>query len=372
MRKIINIAIIAAALINTACIREEAPNAEADIIKCTLPSDILTDKEIDYYRSIDSESDTYLLDIEVAFGTDLTALAPIFELTEGATIEPANGSVQNFVTPVEYTVTSESGKWHRTYTVNIHYPKEIPTKFSFENSTLQGNYYTIYETSDNGTQFEWASGNAGFAIAAQLQGITSPDDYPTCISNEGYAGNCLKLQTKLTGEWGARVGKPIAAGNLFMGIFHLPVAVTNSLNATRFGVPFNQKPLRLTGYFKYQPGEEYYDDGKYTTQKDQCSIYAMFFEKSEEHPYLDGHAPAQGLNHPAMVAMAQIDRNDIAESSEWQQFDIPFIYNKEIDNDKLAKGNYLISVVFSSSNGGDEFKGAPGSILLIDEVEIHF
>ncbi len=372
MRKYINIIIVITTLINVACIRNEAPNAEADIIKCILPDEILTDKKIDYHKAIDSESNTYPLNIEVAYDTDLKNLAPVFELTEGATISPASGSMQDFSTPVEYTVTSESGKWHRTYTVNIHYHEDIPTKFSFENAKLQGHYYTIYENTDYGTQFEWASGNAGFAMAAQLQGINSPDEYPTVICEEGYIGNCLKLQTKLTGEWGARVGKPLAAGNLFMGVFHLPVAITNSLNATRFGEIFNHKPLRMTGYFKYQPADKYYDEGKYTDQKDQCSIYAMFFEKSDEVPFLDGTVPAQGFNHPAMVAMAQIDQNEIKADDGWQQFDIPFIYNKQIDEQKLAKGKYCIAVVFSSSSGGDEFKGAPGSTLLIDEVEIHY
>lgn len=370
MNKIIPLTLGIAGIILSSCFKDEAPNAEADIVKCTLPVEILTDREIDYYKAIDNESGKFPLDIEVVHGTDLSELAPAFELTPGASISPASGSKQDFNSPVEYTVTSESGEWKKTYMVNIHHPEEIPTYYGFENATQQGTYYTLYETDTNGNRFEWASGNSGFAIAAQLQGINSPNEYPTSISTNGKSGKCLKLETKLTGEWGAKVGKPIAAGNLFMGVFHLPVAVTNSLNATRFGVTFRHKPIRLTGYYKYKAGDKYYDEGKYTSQKDQCSIYAMLFEKDEQTPYIDGHAPAQGLNHPAMIAMARIADEDITESNEWQMFDIPFEYNKEIDKEKLANGNYAISVVFSSSNGGDEFKGAPGSTLYIDEVEI--
>lgn len=36
----------------TSCIKDEAPNAEADIEKCILPADILSGTEIDYNLSL--------------------------------------------------------------------------------------------------------------------------------------------------------------------------------------------------------------------------------------------------------------------------------------------------------------------------------
>lgn len=40
----------------TSCIKNEAPNAEADILNCTLPEGILTDAIINYNAPFDGES----------------------------------------------------------------------------------------------------------------------------------------------------------------------------------------------------------------------------------------------------------------------------------------------------------------------------
>ena len=47
-------------------------------------------------------------------------------------------------------------------------------------------------------------------------------------------------------------------------------------------------------------------------------------------------------------------------------------FGKTIDLEKLAKGQYNISIILSASKNGDEFKGAPGSTLLIDDLEIEY
>ena len=65
----------------TSCIKNEAPNAEADILNCTLPEGILTDAIINYNAPFDGEINAYPLRLEVHNGTDLTQLAPTFELT---------------------------------------------------------------------------------------------------------------------------------------------------------------------------------------------------------------------------------------------------------------------------------------------------
>ena len=43
---------------------------------------------------------------------------------------------------------------------------------------------------------------------------------------------------------------------------------------------------------------------------------------------------------------------------------------KKIDETKLANGEYKIGIIFASSKDGATFEGAPGSTLLIDEVEL--
>lgn len=357
----------------SACIRREALNAEADILNCYLPEEILTGKEIDYTLPFSEARGGYPIFIEVKAGTDLTALAPEFQLTPGATILPTGKSVHDFTRPVYYTVTSEDGKWQRRYVLSIHYPDttKIPTSFHFEDTERQGNYDVFYEASE-GAQLTWASGNQGYALTGNGK---APADFPTSQSDDGYIGKCVKLTTQLTGSLGEKVGKPIAAGNLFIGKFELLNALGDALSATQFGTTFRHLPTRLTGYYRYKAGERFYDNGTYSDRKDRFSIYAVFFEKADSLSYLDGHMAEEGFRSPLMRAIALMPDEEKLETGEWRRFEIPFDYERygrEIDPDKLADGRYAISIVLASSEDGDRFMGAPGSTLYVDEVQIEY
>ena len=86
-------------ILMASCIKDEAPNAEADITGISFEEDVLANSYIDLNPSYDESQNAYPIRISVKEGTDMTSLAPIFELTPGATISPASGSVQNFTTP---------------------------------------------------------------------------------------------------------------------------------------------------------------------------------------------------------------------------------------------------------------------------------
>ena len=81
-------------LLSTACIQNEEPNTEADILKCILPKEIFEYDNTNYYEPYDESINAYPLYISVNSKATLTQLAPEFVLTEGATIEPASGSIQ--------------------------------------------------------------------------------------------------------------------------------------------------------------------------------------------------------------------------------------------------------------------------------------
>jgi hypothetical protein len=55
----------------------------------------------------------------VPYGQDIRSLAPLFTLSEGAFIQPANGSARNFSTPVYYTVYAEDGVTSRMWRVEV-------------------------------------------------------------------------------------------------------------------------------------------------------------------------------------------------------------------------------------------------------------
>lgn len=357
--------------IATSCIQDEAPNAEADIETCVVPGDVLNREPI-----IENDKITLILKKEA----DITALAPQFTVTPGATISPASGTVQDFTEPRYYEVVSEDRQWKKRYKVEAGYSGVTNKVFHFENvrKDKTNSYQEFYETDESGKEsMTWASGNPGFALTGI--GGDKPDYkiFPTYQAEEGYKGKCLILTTRKTGWLGSSVNMPIAAGNLFIGTFDVLNALQNALTATQFGSQFEDIPTYLKGYYKYKAGETFYVLDKNAEdklkpvpdRKDICDIYAVFFETTDKMKTLDGTNMLDESN-PNILAVARID--NAKETDEWTEFYLPFIFRpgKVVDADKLAAGKYSLTIVFSSSIRGDHFEGAPGSTLYIDEVEL--
>lgn len=346
------------------CIQNEAPNAEADIETCTVtPSNI-------FKREPRVENDRVILFPKAA--VDVTSLTLEFTLTPGATITPPSGTIRDFTTPQTYTVTSEDGKWEKTYPVLLSWD-EIKTEFDFEHSELvpsgKYEYYRFYEMIDGNRQDFWDSGNP---LAVILFGSKGKDAFPTVSYENGKSGKCLKLETKSTGGLGAIMKMYLAAGNLFIGELDTKTPLREAIKATHFGMPFAQEPLNVTGYYKYKSGEKFTNEKNQVVpdKKDIFDIYAILFELDDEVQYLNGE---NSLTSPNLVSVARIEETDKIETDEWTYFDIPFKLQpgKKIDSDKLYNYQYAISLVFSSSIDGARFIGAAGSTLYVDEVVVH-
>ena len=58
------------------------------------------------------------ISVTVSYGSDVSALAPIYTLSPLATCAPASGAVRNFTTPQTYTVTAQDGST-QAYTVTV-------------------------------------------------------------------------------------------------------------------------------------------------------------------------------------------------------------------------------------------------------------
>lgn len=371
-RNIFALLLSLAALATVSCIKEEAPNAEADIVSCTLAGDVLNRDPV-----IENDKVTLIL----KKGTALTALAPEFTLTPGAVIAPASGTVRDFTSPQYYEVTSEDGHWRKTYKVEATTSGITTTTFRFENARMDANgkYRMFYETDAAGAEImTWASGNPGFALTGAGN---SPEDYPTYQSDNGYRNKCLVLTTRKTGSFGAMMGMPIASGNLFIGTFDVLNALKEPLSATKFGMPFDHIPARLRGYYQYRSGEVFYkrdasaSDGlkPVPDKRDRFNIYAIFYESTEEMKTVDG-TNALSEENPNVLAVAQIASDKAVESDKWAPFEIEFVFRegKTVDAGKLADGRYSLAVVFASSVDGDRFEGAPGSTLYVDEVTLEY
>lgn len=209
-------------------------------------------------------------------------MAPEFKLTPGAVIEPASGTVRDFTTPKLYKVTSQDGRWNKSYLVSV-IETDLPTLFSFEDWKEIGKYEQPYEIIAGGVAQEiWSSGNAGYALTG---GASVPSKFPTCSTPIAHGGRlAAKLETKSTGTFGSALNMPIAAGNLFIGTFDGMLATKNPMEATRFGLPFGKKPLRLKGYYSYVSAgnvTDKYNNLVIPEQRDSCQIYAVLYETDD-------------------------------------------------------------------------------------------
>lgn len=371
-------------LILSGCIADEPLNKECDILKAYLHVD---NPDLFFTQLSDSVVTISAIQTDVVFKyrnkdfRDVVSnLAPVFQITEGATIEPANGSAHDFSQgPVSYTVTSQDGKWSRTYKVYVKPDTDLRV-FDFESPYLipssKSFYYDWAEIDAEGDSLKiWGSGNPGFSLT---NGSAPPEDFPTASTDDGYSPNGnpskgVKLITRSTGTLGALFGMPIAAGNLFIGKFMLENALMDPLGSTCFGRPVAYKPVRLEGFYKYKMGSA---DDKVGTRPedvaDEASIYAVFFANRDDdgnEVLLDGSNVLDEDNE-RIIAWAVVP--DLHETSEWTQFSVDFTYLRpdDLSDELLAQKGYSMTVVFSSSKYGAYFEGAVGSELCVDNVKI--
>lgn len=376
---------IAAALIGsstlTSCFKDEPLNAECDIEQAY----IHVDNPLGMFYQ---QSDTLInvlstaedINFVVRKTTDLTSLAPIFNLTPGATIFPDNGSEQDFSNgPIVYTTTSEDGQYKRNYRVNFIFSKDM-LEYNFDHFSLNTNapankYYVWTDLDDEGNPLNnWATGNPGYRMA---KGSAQPDEYPTTPWSEEGHETCVKLTTCETSKFGSDRKMPIAAGNLFLGEFDTKKALTanaagvKGVLATKFGLPIGSQPVSFSGFYKYKRGDVFTDkNNEVKDSKDYGSIYAVFYDNHDANgePFvLHGD---DVLSSDQIISIANIGQID--DTPEWTAFNLNFKLQpgKAIDPVKLSNRGYSLAIVSSSSINGATFEGAVGSTLWIDDFSI--
>ena len=359
----------------SSCIKDEPKNMECDVVEAWVEGDGLAQyfiRESDMRISEVPSGEERLTFIVRDLNT-LPAMPVQFTLTTGATVSPANGSSQDFTNgPVTYTVTSEDGQWHRTYIVDFREATLPSNKYDFEDFELSanGHYYLWYYMSDNGSvERLWASGNEGYMIACPN---TAATDYPTVPDENGVDGYCIKLTTRSTGSWGRTFKKPIAAGNFFLGAFDSQYSLTNTLKTTLMGIPYTKEPVKVTGYYKYSPGEVFTDKDSQPVEGriDEPSMYSVLYLNHDEQGNEIMLHGDDVLSSPYIVRKAQVA--SLPPTGEWQRFEMTFQGSDPIDYELLANRGYNLALVFSSSKTGDLFEGALGSTLYVDKVEITF
>lgn len=360
----------------TSCFKDEPLNSECDIesvtVHCPNPENAffnLTDT-MQKVSSADS-----VITFSVRNNADLSKATLQITTTSGATATITSGTQQIEVgNDVRYTITSQDGKWHRSYTVKfvpVTHTVNDTIKYDFEHYELEPKssaYYVWHNVLPDGTLGnDWSTGNPGFKIS---RSSAKSDEYPTVPLAEGYDGAGIRLVTRDTGPFGAMVNMRLAAGNFFLGTFDVSNALKDAMKATRFGVGFDKKPIKFTGYYQYTPGTKFQDrSGKEVSGRvDEGSIYAVLYRNHDSQGnvvMLDGN---DVLTSSQIVAIAQVQ--SVTKTNGWTYFEKPFNYSEGIDNTLLTNRGYNLTVVFSSSVNGATFEGAVNSELLVDKVRV--
>ncbi len=357
----------------SSCFKDEPYNAECDIEQVILHS---TDAQAVFFNLSDTIQDVLFADsvikVNVRSTAPLETVTPEFKTTPGATIQCIEGDVKQG--KAVYMVTSEDGNWHRRYVLSL-----VPTmvtvsdtlKFDFEHFELDPTSQKFYiwhnVLPDGSLGNDWANGNAGFKIS---MGNAKPEEYPSVPIFDGYDGAAVKLTTRDTGPFGVMVNKRIAAGNFFLGSFDVKSALLDAMKATRFGITFDSKPVKLTGYYKYKVGATYIDQqGKPVPGKtDIGDIYAVFYRNHDDAGNPVTLYGDDVKTSPAIVAITKV--NPVQPVGEWTPFEIEFNYIKDFDKTVLENRGYSLTIVFSSSIDGAIFQGAVGSELCVDKVRL--
>ena len=308
--------------------------------------------------TIDQENHTISV-ITTQEGGDLTALVPTIEISAEASISPASGESINLSNgqTVTYTVTAEDGT-ENIYTVLVY---------------GRAAYFYDFETWEAGTMYDdilnpagWATCNDAVALIKNFGssgGITYEGEYPVRPTDNGLEGKGAIIESVYT-TGGSILGQKIPAvtsGTIFLGNFNAFAALTNPMATTEFGILFEDKPLTVTGWLKYTPGEDFYDEnGNIIDRQDLGTVNAVLYEVSSEDETLNGS------NIYTSEKICATGSFETAGAAEFTQFTVNMEYVKDYDPAKT----YKLAVIFAASKEGNQYRAASGSIMVVDNVSI--
>lgn len=202
----------------------------------------------------------------------------------------------------------------------------------------------------------WDSGNKGANTLKEIN-PTSPE------TSDVKAGKAARLaSTTAAGQF--------AAGSLFSGNF-ISASISPLGAKLNFGQPFTERPSRLTGWYKYNPGTI----DKIKTDKvsavaqgdrDICSIYIALADWSAPFAVSTGDDQFVDFTSSSIIAYGELpaDKTSPENMSDYEQFTIDLKYR-----DLTRKPTYIL-IVCSSSKYGDYFTGSTSSVLLLDEFDL--
>ena len=291
--------------------------------------------------------------------TDFMLTPSEIGLSNLASVRPEIGQVQDFSSPVEYFVTAEDGSVS-VYKVSALRGGSQPQldNSSFEDwYTESVGFSTIEQPGVDKASTIWGTANAGLALGGS-SGNTSKQER----DNSNYA----KMES---------VAAPalvrIAAATIFIGKFTdgFPSINDPKSNIT-LGTPFSARPLSFSFSYTYQPGPNNEDEnGAPLSYGDQCDIY--LFLENREGSEVKRVGTAWFRNGLSVLEWSRenvaIKYGPLVASDPWYAYAQP--PQGQVWGDGTETVTH-ITILATSSFEGDFFKGAIGSTLELDDIEL--
>lgn len=230
-----------------------------------------------------------------------------------------------------------------------------------------GSKTSWYPAPDKSVGRVWDSANKGVLVISS-DCATVPETTHVAVSGDGK--QAARMESKFPNVLG--IGR-FAAGNLLTGEFIGTVGSGSNMGAKMFwGTPFTTRPKALKGYYAYHPKAIDHDDlGKHPDligQTDEMQILVMLGDWSEpcevntaEGVFIDQE------NDPHIIGYGKIETSaqtyGEGEDPKYVEFTCEIDYR-----DTQRKPKYVI-INSCASRYGDDFTGAVGSVLYVDEFE---
>lgn len=236
-----------------------------------------------------------------------------------------------------------------------------------ESASSYGSKMSWYPAPDKSVGRVWDSANKGVLVISS-DCATVPEATHVAVSGNGK--QAARMESKFPNFIG--IGR-FAAGNLLTGEFLGTVGSGSNMGAKMsWGTPFTTRPKALKGYYAYLPKAIDHDDlGKHPDligQTDEMQILVMLGDWDEPFEV----NTAEGIfidqeNDPHIIGYGKIETSaqTYAEGEDPKYVE----FTCEIDyRDTQRKPKYVI-INSCASRYGDDFTGAVGSVLYVDEFE---
>ena len=336
-------------------------SSEANILSFAFDTSVEANAGVISQPVIDEANATITFKVEE--GSNVTALVPAIEVSAGATVSPESGKSVSFASgSVKFTVVAEDGT-NKTYTASCEMGSLVV--YDFETwATPEGAMYPEVVN-----PVGWATCNDAVALIKNLGflgGITYTGEYPVRETADAHSGSkaaVLESVDTTGGEIFGQVIPKVTAGSMFLGTFNAMAAMADPMATTQFGIVYDKKPVKVSGYYKYTPGTDFYNAAGelQADRKDECAINAVLYEVESEDESLDGKTI---YTSDKIVASASFGTGEAV--AEYTPFELNLEYVKDYD----ASKTYKFAVIFSASKDGAAYEAAVGSTLYIDDVTI--